>query len=138
MGQLPASADAQSALKKRFATSADTTYGQPGRSMVMRRRNDTAHVASNTSVAGIATYKNVPAFGLLQHAAEKIPNRDAVIYGDHQWSYQDLNRKAIHAAAMLQRLGIRPGDRVGILLPNVPEYIIAANAIWRAGGVAIA
>ena len=138
MGQLPANADAQSALKKRFATSADTTYGQPDHSMVMRRRNDTAHSASHTSITGITDYKNVPAFGLLQHAAEKIPNRDAVIYGDHQWSYQDLNRKAIHAAAMLQRLGIRPGDRVGILLPNVPEYIIAANAIWRAGGVAIA
>jgi long-chain acyl-CoA synthetase len=39
---------------------------------------------------------------------------------------------------MLQRLGVRPGDRVGLLLPNVPEYIIAANAIWRAGGIVLA
>ena len=39
---------------------------------------------------------------------------------------------------MLQRLGVHPGERVGILLPNVPEYVIAANAIWRAGAVAVA
>ena len=87
---------------------------------------------------GIDTYRNVPAFGLLQHAAEQIATRKAVVYGDRTWTYAELNQDTIRAAAMLQRLGIRPGDRVGILLPNVPEYIIAANAIWRAGAVAIA
>ena len=90
------------------------------------------------SCGGISHYETLPAFGLLQHAAETIPDRDAVRYGDQCWSYAELNRDAIRAAATLQRLGVRPGDRVGILLPNVPEYIIAANAIWRAGGIAIA
>ena len=80
----------------------------------------------------------MPAFGLLQHAAEQLPERDAVVYGDHRWSYHQLNHDAIRAAATLQRLGVTPGDRVGILLPNVPEFIIAANAIWRAGAVAVA
>ena len=87
---------------------------------------------------GIDSYEDLPAYGILQHAAEQIPQRDAIIYGDTHWSYRELNQQAIRAAALLQRLGIRPGDRVGIQLPNVPEYIIAANAIWRAGGIAIA
>ncbi len=91
-----------------------------------------------TAPQGITSYHDVPAFALLQHAGEQLPDRTALIYGDRRWSYAELNRDSVRAAAMLQRLGVRPGDRVGILLPNVPEYIIAANAIWRAGGVAIA
>ncbi|MCC9602034.1 AMP-binding protein [Stieleria sp. JC731] len=87
---------------------------------------------------GLNDYRGLPAFGLLQHAAEQLPRRDAIIYGDDRWTYQDLNADAIRAAAMVQRLGVRPGDRVGLLLPNVPEYIISANAVWRAGGIVLA
>jgi long-chain acyl-CoA synthetase len=94
--------------------------------------------AESDQATGLSSYHDLPAFGLLQYAAEQIPSRKAIIYGDCEWTYAELNRDAIRAAAMLQRLGVRAGDRVGILLPNVPEYIIAANAIWRAGGIAIA
>ncbi|MEM8669652.1 MAG: AMP-binding protein [Planctomycetota bacterium] len=87
---------------------------------------------------GLQHYRDLPAFGVLQHAAEQLPHRQAIVYGDQSWTYQELNQQTIRAAAMLQRLGIKPGDRVGILLPNVPEYIVAANAIWRSGGVALA
>ncbi len=87
---------------------------------------------------GVSSYRDLPAFGLLQHASETIPDREAIIYDEHRWSYASLNRDSLRAAAMLQRLGVRPGDRVGILLPNVPEYVIAANAIWRAGAVCVA
>lgn len=87
---------------------------------------------------GLSGYRGCPAFGLLQHAAEQVPDRPAVIYGNNHWSFRDLNADTIRCAAMLQRLGVRPGDRVGLLLPNVPEYIIAANAIWRAGGIVLA
>ncbi len=88
--------------------------------------------------AGISHYEGLPAFGLLQHAAQAIPNREAIRYGQQSWTYDELNRDASRCAAMLQRIGVGVGDRVGILLPNVPEYIISANAIWRAGGVAVA
>ena len=87
---------------------------------------------------GLEYYRKVPAFAVLQHAAEKIPNRDAIRYGAKAWNYKELNRDAIRCAAMLQKMGVKPGDRVGLLLPNVPEYIIAANGIWRAGGVVVA
>lgn len=87
---------------------------------------------------GLDGFHGVPAYGLLQHAAEQLPDRDAIVYGESHWTYREVNQQAIRAAAMLQRLGVQPGDRVGIQLPNIPEFVIAANAIWRAGGVAIA
>lgn len=88
--------------------------------------------------AGIQHYSGIPAFGLLRHAADVIPDRTAVIYGNMTWTYQTLNHDAVRAAALLQHLGIKKGDRVGVLLPNVPEFIIAVNGIWRAGGIAVA
>lgn len=102
------------------------------------RRDHSTEVAASQAPRGIESYRDLPAFGLLQHAAEQIPHRVAVIYGDQHWTYRELNRDACRAAAMLQRLGVLPGHRVGILLPNVPEFIIAANAIWRAGAIAVA
>lgn len=90
------------------------------------------------NATGLEDFVGVPAFGLLQHAAEQVPERDAVCCGDSKWTFRDLNADAIRCAAMLQRLGVRPGDRVAILLPNVPEFVIAANGIWRAGGIVLA
>lgn len=87
---------------------------------------------------GLPTWQGIPAWEVLQHTAEQLPDRTAVVYGDLAWTYQQLNHDAIRAAAMLQQMGVSPGDRVGLLLPNVPEYIIAANAIWRAGGIVLA
>ncbi len=113
--------------------------------LLQRRHRHTAAARPSSAMKpsasvplGIKSYEGLPAFGLLQHAAQAIPDREAIRYGDQSWNYAQLNEDSIRCAAMLQRIGVHPGDRVGILLPNVPEYVIAANAIWRAGGVAIA
>lgn len=83
-------------------------------------------------------YPQFPAWGLLDRAALLMPGRMACHYNDLEWTWEELNQDAMRAAAMLRRLGVKPGDRVGILLPNVPEYLIALNGIWRAGAVAVA
>lgn len=87
---------------------------------------------------GVLSYEGIPAYGLLDHAVDQVPERVAVVDGQRKILYRELADDSIRAAAMLQRLGVLPGDRVGILLPNVAEYIIAANAIWRCGAIAIA
>lgn len=74
----------------------------------------------------------------MDRAARLMPGRLACHYNDLEWSWEEINQDAMRAADMLRRLGIQPGDRVGILLPNCPEYIIALNGIWRAGGIAVA
>lgn len=83
-------------------------------------------------------YPNIPAWGLLARAARLMPGRLACHYNDIEWTWEELNLDSVRAARALIRLGVQPGDRVGILLPNIPEYVIALNGIWRAGGIAVA
>lgn len=96
------------------------------------------HRVESPIATGLDHYRDVPAFGVLQHAAETLPQRNAVRYGNQAWTFRELNRDAVRCAAMFQARGVRPGDRVGLLLPNVPEFIIAANAAWRAGAIVVA
>jgi len=83
-------------------------------------------------------YPDMPAWGLLERAASLIPGRAACVYNGVEWTWEELNLDAIRTAAALRNLGVEPGDRVGVLLPNIPEYIIALNGIWRADAVAVA
>ncbi|MEO1984537.1 MAG: AMP-binding protein, partial [Fuerstiella sp.] len=83
-------------------------------------------------------YPDIPAWGLLDRAACLMPGRLACHYNDLEWTWEELNLDAIRTAAALRRLGVKPSDRVGILLPNIPEYLIALNGIWRAQGIAVA
>ncbi len=83
-------------------------------------------------------YPDMPAWGLLERAAILIPGRVACVYNGVEWTWEELNLDAIRTAAALRNMGVRPGDRVGVLLPNIPEYIIALNGIWRADAIAVA
>ena len=83
-------------------------------------------------------YPDIPAWGLLDRAAKLFPGRLACLYNDIEWTYEELNLDAIRTTQALKRLGVESGDRVGVLLPNIPEYIIALNGIWRSGGIAVA
>ncbi len=96
------------------------------------------HVDRVSTATAIEHYEGIPAYGLVRHAADVIPHRMAVVYGEKSWTYEELNFDIVRCAAMFQAYGVAPGDRVGILLPNVPEFIIAVNAVWRAGGIAVA
>jgi len=92
----------------------------------------------NAEAMPIEHYRGLPAYGLIDHAAHVIPDRVAIRYGETSWTYEQLNDDTIRCAAMFQYHGVQPGDRVGLLLPNVPEFIVAANAVWRAGGIVVA
>ena len=54
---------------------------------------------------------------------------------DVSWSFEELRREVARAAAALDAAGVRPGDRVAALLPNVPETIVAALATAAVGAV---
>jgi long-chain acyl-CoA synthetase len=84
------------------------------------------------------TYARLPAWNLLRETAERFPDRVACHYYEEQLTYAELETRAKRFAAKLGELGVRPGDRVGLLLPNVPEYLIALNGIWKVGGIAVA
>ena len=82
-------------------------------------------------------YPNEPVWWLLKHAARQFPQRTAVRYYRESLSYEELYERARRAATLFQSLGVQPGDRVGLLLPNLPEYLIAAYGVWMAGGVVV-
>ena len=82
-------------------------------------------------------YPDEPVWWLIDHAAAKFPNRVSVRYFSESLTYKELFDQARRAATLFQSLGIKPGDRVGLLLPNVPEYLIAAYGIWMAGGLVV-
>lgn len=52
-------------------------------------------------------------------------------------TYRELDRQVRLAAAGLRRLGVRPGDRVALVMPNCPQHVVAFYAVLRVGGVVV-
>jgi long-chain acyl-CoA synthetase len=82
-------------------------------------------------------YPEVPLHAFLENSARKFPNRDAVVFYGRRITYEELWDSSRRLAAALRGLGVEKGDRVGLLLPNVPQFIIAYNAILTAGGIVV-
>lgn len=82
-------------------------------------------------------YPNEPVWWLLEQSARRFPQRIAIRYFDETLTYEELYERAKRAAAVFRSYGVKPGDRVGLLMPNIPEYLIAAYGIWMAGGLVV-
>jgi long-chain acyl-CoA synthetase len=74
---------------------------------------------------------------LLQTTADERAYRTAMIFKGHRISYGEFNRLVNQFAAALQQLGVKPGDRVAVHLPNCPQYPITYYAILRVGGIVV-
>lgn len=73
----------------------------------------------------------------LHRAAERHPDRIAVVSGERRVTYRELDRLVDeHAAGMLE-LGIRPGDRVLLQLPNRLAFVVVSFALFRFGAIPI-
>jgi long-chain acyl-CoA synthetase len=78
---------------------------------------------------------SAPLYDWLDRAAAETPERPACIFYNTRLTYAALRRLAETVAANLRRNGVRPGDRVGVMLPNMPQTIIVFWGILKAGGV---
>jgi long-chain acyl-CoA synthetase len=74
---------------------------------------------------------------LLAGRAATDPARPALRHEDGEVAYAELDRRAAAVAARLRERGVRPGDRVAILLPNAPVFVAALFGVLRAGAVAV-
>ncbi len=74
---------------------------------------------------------------ILSISAVERPDQAATQFLGAQLTYLQLKKHADELAASLARLGIVKGDRVGIMLPNCPQYIFSAFAILRLGGIIV-
>ncbi|EFG64803.1 long-chain-fatty-acid-CoA ligase [Streptomyces sp. SPB074] len=69
--------------------------------------------------------------------ARRTPAAPALLLGAHALGYQALERSTAVVAARLRAEGLAPGDRVGLMLPNVPEFAVLYYGVLRAGGVVV-
>jgi long-chain acyl-CoA synthetase len=76
------------------------------------------------------------AYNLLA-AAERYPEQRALRFEGGQLTYAELDQATARVVGLLRERGVLPGDRVGIMLPNVPEFALAYYGVLRAGGVVV-
>jgi long-chain acyl-CoA synthetase len=82
-------------------------------------------------------YPRVPLSALLERAARLFGERPACTLYGKVTTYATLADQARRLASALQQQGARPGRRVGLLLPNIPEYLVALQAVWLTGATVL-
>ncbi len=75
--------------------------------------------------------------GLMEESFTRYAERTAYSYMGKNISYAQTDTESQALAAYLQSLGLNKGDRVAIMMPNVPQYPVAVAAILRAGYVVV-
>ncbi|NLV16442.1 MAG: long-chain fatty acid--CoA ligase [Syntrophomonadaceae bacterium] len=85
-------------------------------------------------IARIPTY---PAGDVLRNTAASYPDKDAIWFYGTTITFWELYRTVNRYANALMGLGVKQGDRVGLLLPNCPQFVIAFWAIVTMGGVVV-
>jgi long-chain acyl-CoA synthetase len=74
---------------------------------------------------------------ILTDSAARDPERVAVKLDDVELTYAQLDGASAHVVGLLREHGFEPGDRVGIMLPNLPHFPICYYGVLRAGGVVV-
>jgi long-chain acyl-CoA synthetase len=82
-------------------------------------------------------YSSVPLPDLIAQSCEKHARRTAVVFLGKKLSYADIDTSASAFAQYLTTQGITKGDRVLLMLPNCPQFVIAYYAILKCGGVVV-
>ena len=73
----------------------------------------------------------------LDAAAAEFPDRPYVVTDDRSWTYLEMRAWSERIAAALVAAGVRPGEHVGLLMANHPEFVAVKFGIARAGAVAV-
>ncbi len=74
---------------------------------------------------------------ILTESAQRDPEHVALKLDDADLTYAQLDEGSARVAGLLRAKGIEPGDRVGIMLPNVPYFAVVYYGVLRAGGIVV-
>lgn len=74
---------------------------------------------------------------LLAINGNKYPEKEALVCGEQRLTFRQWNEAADHLACHLEQKGVRPGDKIVLMMPNVPDFAILYFAIIRAGGIVV-
>ena len=73
---------------------------------------------------------------VLEQSATVKPDHPFLIFKGSQISYGELSKHSDGFAAGLTSLGVKKGDRVAIVMPNCPQFLIAQFGVWKCGAIA--
>ena len=85
-----------------------------------------------------ATLAPYPQRTVVEHVSDtaaRLPNHPAILFKGSTISYGELERMSDACAAAFQALGVARGDRVALLLPNCPQFVIAELGAWKLGAI---
>src|SRR5919108_808877 len=82
-------------------------------------------------------YPEKSLFSILEESASRFPDRPALAWFGRHVSYRELLRETERFSGVLASLGVHKGDRVGLILPNCPQYVIAYYATVRLGAIIV-
>ena len=83
----------------------------------------------------LAPYPNRTLLDYLADAARRTPDRPAVLFKGATLTYRALEDSSDACASALQGLGVTRGDRVALLLPNCPQFLIVQFGAWKIGAI---
>ncbi len=83
-------------------------------------------------------YPDIPFQQLLEESARKFPDHACTLFKGATITYKQMNELSDRLAAGLVSLGVKKGQTVGIMMPNIPQFVIAYYAILKVGGVVVA
>jgi long-chain acyl-CoA synthetase len=75
--------------------------------------------------------------GLLTRTAARHPARTAIVFGGDRTSYAELDAASNRVANLLTERGVRPGDKVALSCPNIPQFTAIYFGILKAGAVVV-
>ena len=82
-------------------------------------------------------YPRRPLYEILRLTAVQAPESVATAFQGAHLTYAQIKEQSDKLATALVRFGVKQGDRIGIMLPNCPQYIIATFAILRLGAIVV-
>jgi long-chain acyl-CoA synthetase len=86
----------------------------------------------------LAPYPDKTLLDYLRALASEHGDKPALLFKGATVSYARLEAESDAFGAALQAMGVRKGDRVALLLPNCPQFLVAEFGIWKAGGIVVA
>ncbi|MFY9271147.1 MAG: long-chain fatty acid--CoA ligase [Candidatus Manganitrophaceae bacterium] len=89
------------------------------------------------SVPANLQYPPVPLHQLLIESTKKYPNQNAILFYGKGMTYRELDEETNRFAQALQKLGVRKGDRVAVMLPNIPQCVIAYYGALKIGAIVV-
>ncbi len=82
-------------------------------------------------------FPSVPVYQFLDDSALRYPSLCAILFYGKRTSYQQLSLESNRFSHLLAKLGVRKGDRVAIMLPNVPQCVIAYYGALKVGAIVV-